>query len=348
MTEPTQLFFDTDSRLGTFAKLNTWNAGFTAGAPRPEVQFNARAYTLDAPIDLRSGMRLLGTRSPAREFQTGCVFKPGNLTASMFRQVANTQGYRSDGSARAVSVQGIMFYSSIPVLPKYNVNTDTYRGHTWWYYDFHDCGFVVSDAIAVGWGDGLTFSGITHVQACRTTPFYVGGSENGFGSAGISFLDSDDSVWMGANLPFFNMFSDKWTLSDMMISARMKAYQVLVSGGGNGRISRVYFDAPDGQPTSGAQLRITGGRALTVSDCSFKGGAGISVTGGSGDIVINACVFSGNPGVLTIGPNFTGTVFLGLNSYEANAGITTPKTVKVARASQLHSLDSRIQVVVTG
>ncbi len=204
------------------------------------------SYAMNAQLGLRSGHRLRGTDLPSREYGTGVRWR-APAGGSFFAKRANSQGYPSDGSVRDLTVAGIEFYGNTPVLPPNTVDGGSYTGNTQWYTEFRDCGFIGAPLMS-GWGDGFHVTGNTHVQAITDTWVTCGGSENSlFTGGGISFLDSGV---MGAGKPFIRMFSDMWTMGSAMISARGNCYQLLVSGGGNGRVMGTYFDAPASQRTS--------------------------------------------------------------------------------------------------
>ena len=191
-----------------------------------------------------------------------------------------------------------------------------------------------------GWGDGFHVTGTTHVQAISDTWVTCGGAENSlFTGGGISFLDSGV---MGAGKPFIRMFSDMWTMGSAMISARGNCYQLLVSGGGNGRVTGTYFDAPASARTQLPQVNVTGGRSLTITNASFHNGTvGVQCAGGSGVVVIDGCVFNDNTGApLTMTPGFTGRVKIGYNAYTG----ATPKAIRVNSLSQVVSADPELTI----
>lgn len=338
VSEPSAVYFDTDQRLGSFAKLNAWQDSFASGSQRQEVHMGTRAYSLDAPIDMHTGTRIVGTQTPAREFGTGCVITGSG--ASVFRQVANSQGYPSDGSTRDFSVSGVQFNcpSGTPVLPKVVPGT-SFAGKVEWYFDFHNCGFVCGDTIAEGYWDGVAFTGLTHIQASLVTPLYGGGSENSFGGEGISFVDSSQGAWLSGNQPFFDMFSTKWVIKNTMISARQSSYQVLVSGGGDGFLTGNFFDVPTSAPTTTAAVHVLAGSSLSVTDDSFYLNHGLHCLTGSSQVTVQGCNFVQCPEVLTIDAGFTGRVKLGLNNYDNTAPI-----VKVANLNQIICIDPQVVI----
>jgi hypothetical protein len=330
------------SEFGTFAALDAWMAKYGSSGFREEIKWGAADYTMDAQLGLRSGHRLKGTDLPSREYGTGTRWRAKSGTTSFFKKIANSQGYPSDGSVRDFTVSGIEFYGSTPVLPANNVDSGSYSGNTQWYTEFRDCGFVGTPLMA-GWGDGFHVTGNTHVQAISDTWVTCGGSENSlFTGDSISFLDSAANLIGSTGKPFIRMFSTMWTIGDAMISCRKNCYQVLVSGGGNGRIIGTYFDAPAAERTQPPQLNVTGGRSLSVTNASFHNGTvGIQLAGGSGTVIVDNCIFddeTGPPVVMTAG--FTGRLKIGYNCFVGS----TPKEIKVNSLSQVIGSDPELTV----
>lgn len=323
----------------SFAEVAAWMESVPSNAPRPEVKWAAGSYAMTAQLGLRSGHRLRGTDLPSREYGTGVRWRAPAGAGSFFTKRANSQGYPSDGSVRDLTVSGIEFYGNTPVLPLNAVDSGSYSGNTQWYTEFRDCGFIGARLMS-GWGDGFHVTGTTHVQAITDTWVTCGGAENSlFTGGGISFLDS--SV-MSAGKPFIRMFSDMWTMGSAMISARGNCYQLLVSGGGNGRVIGTYFDAPASQRTQLPQVNVSGGRSLSITNASFHNGTvGIQCAGGPTVVLVQGNVFNDETGApLVCQPAFTGIVKWGHNAYTGS----TPRTLRVNSLSQVIVDDPQVTV----
>lgn len=342
VVDPSVVPFDGGQFTGTdsdkWTQVLAWLAQVGNG-PRPDLLLPARALTVTLPIPTWAGLRMIGSRTPAREFGTGpTLIYAGPSGTSLFTQQQNTgYGYPSNGVVRDMSFDGIQFQAAndrdlFPTVTAWD------SSKVEWFTNFNNCGFVGWRHLLWGYGDGFTVTGLTHLQAGVDTAFRFGGSENVLFGDG-SLIDSAQSTWLTAGKPFVEMTGSKWTIGGAMISARNSSYQLLVSGGDSGRCIGTYFDAPDSAPTSGAQVRVTGGDGVTLDGCNFKGGHGVSVTGGT-EVVINACTFDANAEVLTVAGSFTGRVKMGLNAFTKG----TPKLVKVANLGQITCFDPEVTI----
>jgi hypothetical protein len=354
--------FDSFAGSTTDAKIqamNAWAQSLSASTSRAAVVFEAKVYQHTVPIELWSGLSLIGGRRvAAREFSTGTVLNyQGAAGTSQFAFVANTsQGYPSDGSPRDLTFQSIQFTGgpSVHHMPKYDPGGGAYKGHTLWYVNWRDCGWVGFATIWWGWGDGVTISGITHVQAVGDTPFFMGGSENHL-FENYSFIDTGTPGWTSSGKPFLRSRMEKSSIGRMMFSARSNSYQISVEWGSNLVIDGAAFDAPDSAPTSGKQISISGGNGIHITNCSFKGAmanpaaatggtaqnrALIHVTGGS-QIVIDGNNFLPKAPLLWTGPNVGARqVKWGLNGYPNN---TAPQ-LQQSKADQIVNIDPTVPV----
>lgn len=356
---PGVVFFDSFAGTTTDAKIqsmNAWLKSAGASGSRPAVLFDAKTYSHTVPIQLWSGMTLLGgRRSAAREYGTGTVLNyQGAAGTSQLAFVTNSQGYPSDGSPRDITFDAIEFTggASVHHAPKVDPGSGAYQGRTMWYVNWRNCGWVGFSTIWWGFGDGVTISGITHVQAVSDTAFYVAGSENHL-FEGYSFIDNGTSAWMSSGKPFLRSRMEKSSIGRMMFSARGNSYQVSVEGGSNLVIDGAAFDAPDSVPTDGKQVSISGGNGIRITNCSFKGGmvapasasggtsanrALIHVTGGT-QIVVDGNNFLPSKPLLWVGPNVgTHQVKWGLNGYPTNGS----PTIQGSRSDQIVSIDPTV------
>lgn len=323
------------------------NHGGGAGG-RPSLQLPARVVNTPQLPEL-SGMHVAGAGASGGEWGTGTTVKyAGAAGSSLFTEYSNPgYGYPSGGLPRDIKWRDVEFYSGSgqDFFKAYPAKSGFVPSAVKWSTVFLNCGWVGWNRIMHGWGDGVLFSGETHLQAGSNTAFCVGGSENFFFGDG-SFVDSSSPfsptpgvAFRNAGLPLMEMIGDKWTIGGVMITACNTAYHLLVSSGRAGRCIGTYFDAQDSAPTVGPQVRITGGDGMQFTACNFKGGHGLSVSGGT-SVDIQGNTFRGNPEVLTVADSFQGQVLLGLNQYVAG----TPKVVKVARLNQIICLDPRVTI----
>lgn len=354
----------------TSAKVTAMNAWAKThnGKPTPVVRFESKQYDSAVPIDLTSGLSLLGSDGqPPREFGRKTIWNyvgPANSACFRYTGSQTNQGYPGDGSPRDINVCGIEFHAGLDkdfIQPV--TDWSQASGKVFWMSDFHNIGIVGFKSIFYGFADGLMIgTGVSHFQAHGTTMIRIGGSENViFGKDAKCFADSGQPAWMNGGLPYIVSFMSKSEIGSCMVSNRGNNRQIDVTGGHNLRISHVEFDAPDSNPTNGSNLRILGGQNVSVALCSFKGnmaapasapgGLGantgiVQVDGGTG-IAIQANVFirSGTPSpsstpLVAVGTNVgAGQVALGFNSfdsYDAN--------VRQARAGQIVTCDPRLKV----
>ncbi len=348
----------TDAKI---VSMNAWAKSAGASGSRPAILFEAKTYNHTVPIELWSGMTLLGgRRSAAREFGTGTVLSyQGAAGTSQLAFVTNAQGYPSDGSPRDITFDSIEFTggASVHHVSKSDPGSGLYHGRTLWYVNWHNCGFVGFATIWWGWGDGVTISGLTHVQAVSDTAFYIAGSENHL-FEGYSFIDNGTSTWTSSGKPFLRSRMEKSSIGRMMFSARGNSYQVSVEGGHNLVIDGAAFDAPDSAPTLGKQVAISGGDNIRLTNCSFKGGmatpsaasggnsgnrALIHVTGGT-QIVVDGNNFLPSKPLLWVGPNVAARqIKWGLNGYSTNG---SPQ-VQASRSDQIVAIDPTVSSVVS-
>lgn len=309
---------------------------------RGEVEFEVRNHTLPIQLPTRSGIRCVGTATPAGEFGTGTTITyTGPAGTSMFLLEKNTgYNYPSNGVSRDGHFIGFQFNAPndrdfLPPAPSTAFNAD----YVQWYWHFIDCGWVGWRKITNGWGTGLDVGGFTHLQGCAQTPWTIGGSENKWFLGG-GFVDSGNATWMAADQPFIDYSASKSVIGSVMLSARLKSYQLRVTYGHNSRCIGTEFDAPDSQPTSGFQVRFVGNATnFGFSDCSFKGGQGIQAQSGATEITVNGCGFANNRGLARLEANFTGVLVWGANSYG-----NCPRVIYAARKEQVICLDPRVEV----
>lgn len=324
-----------------WAKLASYMNGVGAGSgdAHEPITFGVKARTIDTSIPLRSGHRLIGGQGPAREFGTGAVWKAKAGLTSFFAQVANSQSYPASTGVRDFYAESIQFTGSVPVLPPHDISKGFDANNAVYYTTFHNCGFV-GTPLLVGWADGLTLTGVTHVNSIVSEFIRYGGANMMLCvGGGLSYMDSNKAAWLTAGKPFIETWAKQWEIGTIMISARQTAYGLLVSGGENGRCSETFFDAPDSNPTQGAAARITGGTSLAFGGCSFHNNHGIAALSGASDITVAGNVFNNCPEILTISAAFTGHVTLGFNAYSNSS-----KTVKVSSLSQIACDDPRITI----
>ncbi len=341
--------------------LNAWAKSFGSSAARPAVVFDSKVYTHTVPIELWSGLSLVGGRRTAsREYGTGTVLSyRGAANTSQLAFVTNSQGYPSDGSPRDISFDAIQFVggSTTNHVPKNDPSGSGYAGKTLWYVNWHDCGFVGFNTIYWGWGDGVTMNGITHVQAVGDTAFYVSGAENHFFD-GYSFIDNSSGAWASSGKPFFRTRMEKSSIGRIMFSARGNSYQLSIEGGRNLVIDGAAFDAPTSAPTLGKQISISGGSGIRITNASFKGGmaspgsasggtsgnrALIHITGGT-QIVIDGNNFLPSTPLAWVGPNVAANqVKWGLNGYPT---IASP-VIQQSRSGQIVNIDPTVAVQVS-
>jgi hypothetical protein len=335
------------------------------GDPTNAVALPARVIQHSVPILLYSGMAMKGP-STAREFsrKTVLAWRGGSGTSQLrFPPEGQTyQSYPSDGSPRDITFENVLFTggSTTHWMPKIDPTSGAnYAGHTLWYTKVHDCGWVGFATIWWGYGDGCTFSGITHCQAIADTAFHVGGSECSFYEGGFGFADSNLNAWKSSGKPFFRSRLSKSRIGGAMLSSRRNSYPLLVEFGENLLVSGLAADAPDGLATDGAQIKVVGGQNLVFTGLSLKGGMDnpgaasggaaanrglIHISGGS-HIVIDNCTAARRGTRAPAGTPFVwagGTaqrVKIGLNALSGWSGV-----VRQQRAGIITCLDPTITV----
>jgi hypothetical protein len=344
VNESAVVYFDGGSKFTgsddqKVAQVIAWLKSLPTTAPRQELQLPARVVNWPTPIPTITGMRVVGSRTPAREFGTGCVLNyTGPSGSSLFQLFTNSgYGYPSGGVSRDVGFDGVQFNAGNDrdFLPPAPGGFDS--NYVQWCWTFNNCGWQGWRKLANAWGDDLAITGLTHLQAGVDT-LRLGGSENYFFSSG-SVADSAQAAWTSGGKPFLDYQSSKSIIGSIMLSARGNSYQLLVSYGHDGKCIGTHFDAPDSAPTQGFQVRITGGDGFSFTACNFKGGDGIQVSGGT-QVLVEGCAFGPNRGLLRVESTFTGVVLWGLNMYTQG----TPREVAVAKLSQIICLDPRVTI----
>lgn len=329
-----------------FKALLDWEAARPATGSQPEIWFEGRVHNLPYQLSTRP-RRWNGTATRAGEFGTGTVINyTGPAGTSLFVLTKNAgYSYPANGVSRDGNYRGIQWSSGndrdfLPPAPAgYDAN------FVQWYWQFPDCGWVGWRRITNGWGTGLDFPGFLHHQGAKVTPFTLGGSECKIGLSG-GFMDSAQPDWLVSDLPFFDWSLSKSVLGSVMVSARLKSYQMRITYGHNSRCIGTEFDAPDGQPTAGTQIRfvnVGGGGATNFAFglCSFKGGGGIWAKDGATEIAVDLCMFHGNRGLARLEAAFTGVLKWGLTNTYGNC----PKVISAARGNQVINGDPTVKVV---
>lgn len=308
-----------------------------------EVEFEVRNHNCPVQIPTIAGIRWTGTATPAGEFGTGTVITyTGPAGTSMFLLTKNTgYNYPSNGVSRDCRFSGIQFNAPndrdfLPPAPSTAFNAD----YVQWYWTFHDCGWVGWRKITSGWGTGLDLTGYTHLQGCASTPWAIGGSECKW-FVGGGLVDSGNAAWMAADQPFLDWSASKSVIGSVMLSARGKSYQLRVTYGHNSRCIGTEFDAPDGSPTAGAQVRFTGNATnFNFQACSFKGGSGILATAGATEIGVESCAFANNRGLARLEAGFTGVLKWGASNTYGNC----PRIIYAARKDQVVCADPTVEI----
>jgi len=308
-----------------------------------EVQFELRNHNcpLRAPTAPGRWTGLLGGRA----FEYGAapqITYTGPSGSSFWELYQNSgYGYPTGGVSRDFVAAGIQFNagSDRDFLPPAPGGFDS--NYVQWYWDFPDSSFVGWRRIAKGWGTGLDFSGFLNLQAMSNAiPLSVGGSECKWGLKG-GFMDSGDATWMAADLPFIECSLSKSVIGSMMISARRRSYQLKVTYGHGTRCMGTEFDAPDGYPTEGYQVRFIGTATnFGFVGCSFKGGGGIQAQSGATEISVESCSFANNRGLARLESGFTGVLKWALSNTYGNC----PRVIYAARAGQVICEDPTVTV----
>ncbi|SFR76219.1 Collagen triple helix repeat-containing protein [Agromyces sp. CF514] len=258
--------------LNALAQSNQANSGKTV------FEFALRQYNISVPIQLWSGLRLRGSAGlPTREFGRGTVINWQGASGTAVFAYTGTQsgqGYPSDGSPRDVIVQGLEFRGGAGrhVFEKVDpLNYAASSGKRAWYFSIIDCGVVGFDTFFWGFMTGCTVRGEFHAQAVADSTFFIGGSENNIFAGGHALLDNSTAAWAASGKPYIRSIMQKSYIGNAMISARGNSYQLSIEGGNDLHVMGTQFDAPDGAPTAGANIRITAGNNVQIIGCTFKG-----------------------------------------------------------------------------
>lgn len=326
---------DTARFVNLFAKMR---AGWKGA-----VEFEYRNHNCPVQVPCAPGRWIGGN---ARAFEYGHapqITYTGPSGTSMFVLYQNSgYGYPANGVSRDFTAVGFQFNagSDKDFLPSAPGGFDS--NYVQWYWSFPGCSWVGWRKIINGWGTGLDIGPeFFNVQAVSTTPFTLGGSECKIGLGG-GFMDSANPTWMAADKPFFEWSLSKSVLGSVMVSARLKSYQMKITYGHNSRAIGTEFDAPDGQPTESYQIRYIGTATNFnhIGD-SFKGGQGILCATGATEVGVDSCAWHGNRGLVRCEAAFTGIVKWGLTNTYGNC----PKVIYVARGNQILNGDPLVKVV---
>jgi hypothetical protein len=277
-------FFSGSDDNARMIALNAWAQA--QSGPTEAVIFDARQYNFNVPIKLFSGLKLLGgTMSPVREYSRGTVFNwQGGSGSSMFifpPEGQTGQSYPADGSPRDITVSYIQMQggASTHCMPKITPTGSNYVGQTLWYCQFHACGFKSFNTVWWGYGTGCSISGQTHFQGIGDTALNLGGSENSiFGKDAYSFSASN----VDTGVPFMRTTMAKSYIGMCMITGRKVSTGLSIEGGFNLVVDSLAIDAQSSDPIYGAGIIISGGEAITISNCSFKGVATTPASGYNG------------------------------------------------------------------
>lgn len=300
------------------AAMSTWLQNNTGSGPRKSVLYGARNYSMPT-LPLWSGQKHMGV-APVREYNTGTTWTCAGTNQWSFPGGVNNGGYSypAGGAPRDIHLENILFAGGS--TKNWLAPQATYTAaNVLWMSTIHNCGWTNWLTIIKGYLDGVTLSGVTHIQGCYDTPFTLGGSENNIFGDGFAFMDSAAaySIVTGGK-PFIDTHMDKSRIGRIMVTSRQTGYALLVSGGSNQVIDGFAADAQATDPTYGAAVKVTGGDGTVFTNCSFKGMATnpasavgglaanrgwIHVTGGS-HTIFNGCNWqrSGNSQPLTSFP----------------------------------------------
>lgn len=310
----------------TDEKIRNMNAMFKAHAGRalPTVRFDAKTYSTSVPIELWSGMSLIGGAGlPAREYTRHPTIRyTGAAGTSLFKYTGTqtNQSYPRDGSPRDISVAGIQF-SGGSTVDCVESATGAYAGKVGWMINFHNCGWNGFRRVWHGYVDGASITGTSHMQAFSDTAVWWRGSEAVlFGMDSFSFVDSGV---LGAK-PMIRWGVSKGEIGRGMATTRKNGMALLIDTGSGIRVHGFSADSQSSDPCYGANIRIEGNaRGVIISDCTFKGtmsnptlgygGAtknrGIIHVESSDDVVIDHCAFMREGS--NLGPTTTPLVFAG-------------------------------------
>jgi hypothetical protein len=345
--------------------MNAW-ANSHGGKPSPAVVFDTKEYVTAEPIGWTSGLTMVGgAGSGSREYGRRTVIRyTGAAGTSLFRfgVVQTNQGYPSDGSPRDVNITGIEFRGGTGVdWCESFASSESYRGRTLWYCNFHNCGWNGWRRIWWGWATGSTIDGVTHCQAFSDTAFDVGGSENVlFGNDAHSFMDSRAAGIVGK--PMIRSRLSKSVIGTMMVTTRKNILALLIDYGHGLTVKGFKADSQDSDPCYGANIRIAGSAQVTLQNAILKGhmtnptaaaggeplNRGIIHVDNCAELIVDGCTFlrrgnsvpSPDTPLIYTGPNVpTAAVRIGLNAHAGYSGL-----VRAARAGQIISTDPTIRV----
>ena len=342
--------------------LNTYQRQHSGGILEPVVMPN-RVVTHSEKIELWSGLTLVSEAgTPAREYSRKPVLKyTGSGSQFLFTGTQSAQGYPGDGSPRDIDLVGIQFEgpSTVDCFPSYDPTTYTANGggHVTWMARIHNCGFKNFRRVYWGWWDGVSMTGVNHFQGIADTALYVDGAENLLFGGGMSFIDNAN--WARVPKPHIRTRMKKSRIGDVMPTARGWSYQMAIeSGTENLVVDGVAFDSQDAAPVSGASLRISGGKNITLTGCSFKGQADalaeafehgiIEIVGLDGDLTIGGNNFlrrgtraAASTPLIYVGPKVPDGLILVEGNNTDYEGV-----VLVSRPGQVFCTDPRLKIKV--
>lgn len=341
------------SALGVKTPFSSWGATdaerfnryFTAlrSGWKGEVMFECRRYLCAEQWPLVAGGRCVGTETVAREFFTGTTIEyVGPSGSSLFSLFTNSgYNYPANGVTRDMHFQGIQFHANTDkdLLPP---ATSWDPKKVLWYCDFHQCTFTGFREVMRYYGTGLNITGCTHFQMYARTPLTLGGSEM-IVLTDMSLADTGNAAHNDVDQPFFNCSMSKSVIGVALISARRKAYGLLVSGGHNTKCIGTGFDGPSGDEMTGPAVRFSGSAVdFGLEGCSFKGikAHAIGCLTGSTQVDVQGCSFKEVASLARCESGFNGVLLWGLNKYEN----TAMREIRVARGSQIINLDPRVVV----
>jgi hypothetical protein len=342
-----QLAASDDERILAINQRNS-QAG---GKEVPVFEFASRVYTISTPINLYSGLKLLGSSGlPAREYAGGTTIRwagPPDTSIFAFPAEGQTnQSYPADGSPRDMSITGLLFEggSRTDVFPRLAMTADSYRGHTLWYTNLHNLGVRDMRTFWWGYGTGVSVTGTFHAQAMSDTPLFIGGSENTiFGNDAQSFMDNSSAAWASGGKPFIRSVMEKSFIGRVIITARTDAFHLSIEGGQGLVVNGVQFDAPSASPTNGKMVGVSNVDGLTITNCIFNAGmaqpaadsrAIIDVSGGRGVVVEGNQFLGGSdrpqPSDTALVANSAAVPLkLGLNGFPGYTGLVRGNVVSV-------------------
>lgn len=335
------------------------------GGPTRAVRLPARRIDTTVPIQLYSGLTILGREGPAREFQRGTIWNwqgAAGTSALVFPADGQTsQSYPSDGSPRDITMNNIQWQggTSTHWMPKNSMSGTDIAGKTLWYCEFEDSGWKNFNTVWWGYTTGCSFAtGVSHFQSISDTAVFLGGSETTvFGHDGYSFVASSTSSQTAT--PFMRSMLSKSTIGKCMITARTTGWGLTIEGGYNTTVDMLALDAQDSSRFNGKMMLVSGGTGHVITGMSFKGGMNaptsadrgfLMITGGT-QLLITGNKFTryqtnyaaGSP-VIHVGSNVADrAVLIGPNTYDR---FNDPAVIGVARDGQVLTTDPRVSLVV--